>query len=99
MIVSRSVLTVAAPGQDVFATGDSRQMKAANFTDVLRQTIEATAESLRAGEAAAASGIEGRIPVHETVAKIMAAERQLQMALAVRDKAVSAIQEISRMSI
>ncbi len=43
--------------------------------------------------------MQGAAPVHKVVESIMSAQRSLQSALAIRDKAVSAYQEISRMAI
>jgi flagellar hook-basal body complex protein FliE len=54
---------------------------------------------LQAGEAAALAGVQGSLPLQTVVGQVMAAERTLQATLAVRDKAVSAYLEISRMQI
>jgi flagellar hook-basal body complex protein FliE len=54
---------------------------------------------VRSGEAAAVAGVQGSLPLQTVVERVMAAERTLQAALAVRDKAVGAYQEISRMQI
>jgi flagellar hook-basal body complex protein FliE len=42
--------------------------------------------------------MQGTTPVHQVVESIMSAQRSLQSVLAMRDKAVSAYQEISRMA-
>lgn len=55
--------------------------------------------TLRSGEAAAIAGVQGSLPLQTVVERVMAAERTLQAAVAVRDKAVSAYQEVSRMQI
>ena len=54
---------------------------------------------LRAGEAASIAGMEGKMSVQQVVEAVMSAEKSLQTALAVRDKVVSAYQEIGRMAI
>lgn len=54
---------------------------------------------MRQGEAAALGGISGSLPLQTVVDRVMAAERTLQATLAVRDKAVTAYLEISRMQI
>lgn len=53
------------------------------------------------GDAEAKSGgaMLGGTPAHEAVQALMKADQALQAALAIRDKATSAIQEVSRMSI
>jgi flagellar hook-basal body complex protein FliE len=70
-----------------------------SFGSVLTQLVSSAREDLRAGEAAALAGIEGSMPIQTVVDRVMAAERTLQTALAVRDKFVSAYLEISRMQI
>ncbi|TCT07932.1 flagellar hook-basal body complex protein FliE [Aquabacter spiritensis] len=72
---------------------------AASFGDVLAEVSSGAVSTLKAGEAAAISGIEGKASVQRVVEAIMSAEQTLQTAVAVRDKVVSAYQEISRMAI
>jgi flagellar hook-basal body complex protein FliE len=55
--------------------------------------------NLKTAEAASIQGLQGEAPVHKVVEAIMSAQRSLQSALAMRDKAVTAYQEISRMAI
>jgi flagellar hook-basal body complex protein FliE len=54
---------------------------------------------LKAGETAAVGGILGQTPINEVADAVMSAQRTLQAALSIRDKAVSAFQEITRMTI
>lgn len=69
------------------------------FGEVLNQFAAQTVESLKHGEAAAISGVEGKASIQKVVGAVMDAERGLQTAIALRDKAVAAYQEISRMAI
>jgi flagellar hook-basal body complex protein FliE len=71
----------------------------ASFTDILGQVVGDTIGTLQTGEAAAIQGLQGSLPPFKVVESIMSAQRTLQQALAIRDKAVSAYQEISRMTI
>ena len=71
----------------------------ASFLDTLGRLAAETATAVREGEAATAAGMQGALPLQSVVEKVMAAERTLQAALAVRDKAVSSYLEISRMQI
>ena len=48
---------------------------------------------------AAIGGVQGQMPTQMVVDMVMSAERDLQTMIALRDKAVNAFQEISRMSI
>lgn len=70
-----------------------------DFASMLGQLAGETAATLRQGEAAALSGISGGLPLQTVVDRVMAAERTLQTAIAVRDKVVSAYLEVSRMQI
>lgn len=70
-----------------------------DFAGLLARLASDTASAVQQGEAAAIAGVQGSMPMQTVVEKVMAAERTLQAALAVRDKAVSAYQEISRMQI
>ncbi|HET6375384.1 MAG TPA: flagellar hook-basal body complex protein FliE [Methylocella sp.] len=67
--------------------------------DHMLDQISAAIDNLKAGEAAAISGLEGRLPVQTVVESVMMAERSLQTAVAIRDKLVSAYQTISQMAI
>lgn len=71
----------------------------ATFLDTLGRLAAETATAVREGEAASIAGMQGALPLQNVVEKVMAAERTLQAALAVRDKAVSSYLEISRMQI
>lgn len=70
-----------------------------SFGEVLQSQMVSAASALRSGEAAAVAGIEGGIPLQTMVDRVLAAERSLQAAVAVRDKVVSSYLEISRMQI
>jgi flagellar hook-basal body complex protein FliE len=71
----------------------------ADFGQVLADVATEAIDNLKAGEAAAISGIQGQASVQKVVEAIMTAEQSLHMAVAIRDKVVSAYQEISRMTI
>jgi len=70
-----------------------------DFANLLGHLAGDAAGAVQQGEAAAIAGMQGSMPLQTVVDKVMAAERTLQAALAVRDKMVGAYQEISRMQI
>jgi flagellar hook-basal body complex protein FliE len=70
-----------------------------DFGQVLNQVVGDAIGTLQTGEAMAIQGLQGAAPALKVVEAVMAAQRTLQSALAIRDKAVSAYQEISRMTI
>ncbi|WP_036261282.1 flagellar hook-basal body complex protein FliE [Methylocapsa aurea] len=86
-----AVASVAAPIASPAATG-------ADFSQVFAQVGEAI-NSLKAGEAASISGVQGHASVQHVVESIMEAQRSLQTAIAIRDKVVSAYQSLSQMAI
>lgn len=69
------------------------------FAQTLGQVVNDAVGSLQSGEAAAIQGLQGNMAPFKVVEAVMGAQRTLQSALAIRDKAVSAYQEISRMTI
>ncbi len=70
-----------------------------DFSKVLSDMATNTVDALKAGEASAISGINGGRSVQQVVDTMLTAEQALQTAIAVRDKLVTAYQEISRMTI
>ena len=69
------------------------------FGGVLEQVAADAIGTLKAGEAASISYIQGKVSAQKVVEAVMSAEHTLQMAVAVRDKVVQAYQEVSRMAI
>ena len=67
----------------------------APFADFIKQSIA----SIRAGESVAIEAMNSGGDIQRAVRSVMSAERNLQLVLAVRDRAVSAVQEITRMSL
>lgn len=70
-----------------------------SFEDALGHAVGSAIDTLKAGEATAIQGVEGATPPMRVVESVMDAQRSLQSVLAIRDKLVSAWQDISRMSI
>ena len=81
------------------AIGASRSAAAAGFDGILEQVAADAIGTLKAGEAASISSIQGKVSAQRVVEAVMSAEQTLQMAVAVRDKVVQAYQEVSRMAI
>ena len=71
----------------------------ASFEDALGQVLGAAVDTLKAGESVAIQGMEGAAPPMKVVEAVMDAQRSLQSVLAIRDKLVSAFQEVARMAI
>jgi flagellar hook-basal body complex protein FliE len=70
-----------------------------DFASVLAEVAAGGLQTIRAGEAAALGGLQGKTSVQQVVEAVMSAEQTLHAAIAVRDKVVAAYQEITRMAI
>ncbi len=70
-----------------------------SFEQALGQAIGSAADTLQTGEALAIQGVQGAATPMKVVEFVMDAQRSLQSVLAIRDKIVSAYQEIARMAI
>ena len=70
-----------------------------SFDQALAQVIGSAVDTLQTGEAVAIQGVEGAAAPMKVVESVMAAQRSLQTVLSIRDKAVSAYQEVARMAI
>lgn len=71
----------------------------ASFGAALREELAGTVADLRRGEAATVAGATGKSSIQEVVEAVSQAELGLQKLAAVRDRAISAYQEILRMPI
>ncbi|MGY8634227.1 flagellar hook-basal body complex protein FliE [Bradyrhizobium sp. 14AA] len=69
------------------------------FESVMKQVTTDAIGTLKSGEAASISAMQGKESTRKVVEALMSAEQALQTAVAVRDKVVQAYQEVVRMSI
>ncbi len=84
------------------ATGAVQSMKAegaVSFADTLANMGTSTIDGLSKAEALSMDALRGNATTREVADAVMKAEQSLQVAIAVRDKVVTAYLEISRMSI
>ena len=70
-----------------------------DFASVLAGFAADTVQALKGAEVTSTAGVEGRASVQQVVEAVVGAEQQLQAAIAIRDKVVSAYLEISRTAI
>ena len=70
-----------------------------SFSETLANVSMEAVQKIKDGEAAAIAGVDGQASVQQVVEAVMAAESSLQTAIAIRDKVVSAYQEVARMTI
>ena len=69
------------------------------FGGALKRAIEGAVDAGRQADAASSGAILGQVGVTETVLAVTRAEMALQTAVAVRDRVVSAYQDVMRMPI
>lgn len=91
----RQVSSVASGTPQVIGA-DGRQVE---FASIIGEALTGLSDRLRSAEAVSVAGLRGNASTQQVVEQVMAAEQSLQMAIAVRDKIVSAYLEISRMAI
>lgn len=75
------------------------EISGAGFGAMLGEVSTGAIEKLKAGEAAAISGIQGKASVQQVVEAVMNAEESLHTVIAIRDKAVAAYQTLTQMAI
>ena len=71
----------------------------ADFSEVLSSLAASATATMKTGEAMSLAGMQGKVSTQEVVSAVMDAEQTLQTAIAIRDKAVAAYLELSRMAI
>ena len=100
MIESVSGIGSASLGAGVrSSTATAATTQGPSFEQALTQVIGSAVDTLQAGEAVAIQGIQGAVSPMKVVDSVMSAQRSLQTVLAIRDKAVSAYQDVARMAI
>jgi flagellar hook-basal body complex protein FliE len=100
MIEGVSALGMLSSGSSVGApTAPAAPADGASFEQALGQAIGSAVDTLKAGEAFAIQGVQGAATPMKVVESVMDAQRSLQSVLAIRDKIVSAYQEVARLAI
>ncbi len=70
-----------------------------SFADLIQQSVEDSVETMKAGEQMSAKAVTGEADLTDVVQAVTSAELTLQTVTAVRDKVISAYQDIMRMPI
>ncbi len=90
---------VSSPLPSKSASPATQGAGAPDFASVMSDMARQTVSDVRTSEDLAIKGIQGQAPVQDVVQAVMTAQTSLQTALAIRDKAVSAYQDLTRMTI
>lgn len=103
MAINPAAVTAAYSGAQAIGraagSGERGSGDVAAFGDVLADAARSSMGALKAGEQASLRALAGKADVAQVVQAVSAAEVTLQTAVAVRDRVVSAYQEIIRMQI
>ncbi|MBX9741234.1 MAG: flagellar hook-basal body complex protein FliE [Beijerinckiaceae bacterium] len=94
-----STKTAGVPLTSAVGAASGAPVGGADFGKILADVASGAVDTMKGGEAASIAGLKGKMPLQDVVEAVMSAERTFQTALALRDKAVGAYQEISRMAI
>ena len=97
-----SALSLLSSSDSATAATNTAKAAATSGTDFAQEMAKLShqaVDNVKHAEAISVDGIEGKSNVQSVVQAVMTAQESLQTALAIRDKAVAAFQEISRMAI
>ena len=91
--------TLSGLSQPQSATAPAATGGGSDFASVLAKVANDATDTVKNAEQTSINGINGQATTQSVVESVMAAERTLQTAVALRDKAISAYLEVSRMAI
>lgn len=81
-------------------TGDAGKAKSAGgFGEMLGEALQSTLDAQKTAEATSAKAVAGKADITDVVTAVTSAEVALDTVVAVRDRVISAYQEIIRMPI
>jgi flagellar hook-basal body complex protein FliE len=104
-LVSSAISSLLGSSQTASATQSLQAVQSTSsgaggdFSSMMAQLANGTVDSLNTSERMSIAGMSGKATTQSVVEAVMQAQESLQTAVAVRDKAVSAFQEVTRMSI
>ncbi|NJO37386.1 MAG: flagellar hook-basal body complex protein FliE [Rhizobiales bacterium] len=79
--------------------GDDREAAAPSFSDLLAGTVSEAVDANRKSESISIRAASGQSDLQDVVEAVNAAEISLQTVISIRDRVISAYQEIMRMPI
>ena len=98
-LVTSALSALTGPSQAASTAATKSVGAGDSFSSVLASLTGGTVDKLKTSETMSVAGIEGKASTQSVVEAVMQAQESLQTALAVRDEAVAAFQDLSRMSI
>ena len=88
-----------AGGAESSSTAGAASITGPSFSDMLKTAAENTVGDLHNAEQLSMKALKGDADIRDVTDAVMSAEQNLQAAIAIRDKIVTAFLEISRMQI
>jgi flagellar hook-basal body complex protein FliE len=95
----QAVARMATPASGAEAVAAGGDATGANFGAMVQDAIKNAVGTMRAGETAAAQGAAGKGDIVQVVNAVTQAELTLQTVVAIRDRVISAYQDIMKMPI
>ncbi len=96
---SNSQNIAGGAGQVTTNIDAGKSTNAPSFSDFMEQTIEQVVDTIKTGETMSAKAVTGEANITDIVQAVTSAEIELQTLVSVRDKMISAYQDIMRMPI
>jgi flagellar hook-basal body complex protein FliE len=98
-VAADAIGSISSIAPAITGAGSAQGAAPADFGSMLAQITGDAVDKLKGSEATAISGIQGKASIQDVTKSVMDAQQSLQTVVAVRDKVVSAYQEVSRMAI
>jgi flagellar hook-basal body complex protein FliE len=98
-VAADAIGSVSSIAPSTTGVGPAAGAAPTDFGSMLAQVTGDAVDKLKGSEATAISGIQGKASIQDVTKSVMDAQQSLQTVVAVRDKVVSAYQEVSRMAI
>ncbi|MDX7952988.1 flagellar hook-basal body complex protein FliE [Lichenihabitans sp. Uapishka_5] len=98
-LISSALSMLGSAASTPAATQATQAANGGDFGAMMSKLSGEAVGNVKHAETMAVDGISGKANVQDVVQSVMSAQESLQTALAIRDKAVAAFQEVSRMSI
>ena len=98
-LVTSAVSSILGPSQAASSATSTAASSGNSFSSMLASLSSDTVDKLKTSESMSVAGLQGKATTQSVVEAVMQGQEALQTALALRDKTISAFQEISRMAI
>jgi flagellar hook-basal body complex protein FliE len=81
------------------SSGDATPVSGPSFGDMLKGVVNDSMDSLKNAEKVSLSAVKGKAGVNEVITAVSSAEMALQTVVAIRDRVITAYQELMRTAV